>query len=128
MSSNITNAVETAAVIKPRKLPETVELQVDLKDYDQIMNSASTNKHLDQEQLCQKENAKSEDEQEAAAVGFDPMDDPAEQAHFKQVVGAFFFYQVSSAPRLANKNGVEQYEALRDIARIERDFASMPQW
>ena len=52
MSSNITNAVETAAVIKPRKFPETVELQVDLKDYDQIMNSASTNKHLDQEQLC----------------------------------------------------------------------------
>jgi len=40
-----------------------------------------------------------------------PMEDPAEKAHFKQVTAAFFFYEV---------------EAARDVARMERDFASMP--
>ena len=39
------------------------------------------------------------------------MDDADEQEHFKKVVGTFFFYQ---------------YEALKDIARMERDFNSMP--
>jgi len=41
------------------------------------------------------------------------MEDPAEQVHFKQVVSAFFFYQL---------------EAMRDIARMERDFVQMPAW
>ena len=39
-----------------------------------------------------------------------PFEDPEEQAHFRSVVSAFFFYQ---------------YEAMRDIARMERDFSSM---
>ena len=41
------------------------------------------------------------------------MDDPLEQAHFRKIVSAFFFYQ---------------FETLRDIALMERDFASMPTW
>ena len=42
-----------------------------------------------------------------------PMDDPLEQAHFRKIVSSFFFYQ---------------FETLRDIALMERDFASMPTW
>ena len=41
------------------------------------------------------------------------MDDPVEQAHFRKIVAAFFFYQI---------------ETLRDIAFMERDFATMPAW
>ena len=62
---------------------------------DKIMHSASSNKHHNQEQPNVGENAKSEEK--VTAVRGDPMDDPAEQAHFRQVVGTFFFYQVSSA-------------------------------
>jgi carnosine N-methyltransferase len=40
------------------------------------------------------------------------MDDPGEKAHFKQVVSAFFFYENEAAP---------------EVARMERDFYSMPQ-
>ena len=39
-------------------------------------------------------------------------DDEQEQEHFKQVVASFFFYTL---------------EAMRDIARMERDFAALPQ-
>lgn len=41
-----------------------------------------------------------------------PLDDPEEQAHLRSVVAAFFFYQ---------------YETIKDIARVERDFSQMPQ-
>ena len=41
------------------------------------------------------------------------MNDPAEQAHFREVIAAFFFYQ---------------FETLKKIARMERDFAIMPSW
>lgn len=41
------------------------------------------------------------------------MQDPMEQAHFRKIVAAFFFYQL---------------ETLRDIARMERDFSGMPAW
>lgn len=39
-----------------------------------------------------------------------PLEDPEEHAHFRSVVAAFFFYQ---------------YEAMHDIARMDRDFSSM---
>lgn len=41
-----------------------------------------------------------------------PLDDEEEQAHFKQVVSAFFNYSI---------------DAMRDIARMERDFTRIPQ-
>ena len=40
----------------------------------------------------------------------EPLEDPEEQAHFRHVASAFFFYQ---------------YETMRDIARMERDFSAM---
>jgi hypothetical protein len=40
------------------------------------------------------------------------LDDPEEQAHLRSVVAAFFFYQ---------------FETIKDIARVERDFSSMPE-
>lgn len=40
-----------------------------------------------------------------------PLEDPEEQAHFKQVISAFFNYSL---------------DAMRDIARMERDFNKIP--
>jgi hypothetical protein len=40
-----------------------------------------------------------------------PLEDPEEQAHFKTVVSAFFNYSI---------------DAMRDIARMERDFSKVP--
>ena len=34
--------------------------------------------------------------QQAQKQNGNPMDDPVEQAHFRKIVAAFFFYQVSS--------------------------------
>ncbi len=50
----------------------------------------------------------------------DPFNDPEEQAHFKQVVAAFFNYSVRWLFSTLLK-----IDAMRDIARMERDFTKI---
>ena len=50
-----------------------------------------------------------------------PMDDPDEQAHFKQVVSAFFNYTVNTH----FKTVLLQVDSIRDVARMDRDFSKI---
>ena len=52
----------------------------------------------------------------------DPFNDPEEQAHFKQVVAAFFNYSVTF---LMWYKILLKIDAMRDIARMERDFTKI---
>ena len=52
-----------------------------------------------------------EQEENATPVSKRPLDDPEEYDHLKDICAAFFNYQIDS---------------LRDVARMERDFNSIP--
>jgi hypothetical protein len=94
-----------------------MEKQVNEKELNTIEENNTENKNIKgnifQQSYAYTEEQEQEREQEdyTTPVGKKPLDDPEEYDHLKDICAAFFNYQIDS---------------LRDVARMERDFNSIP--